>query len=622
MDFLVDCGLDTSTLLGFPPRNTIGDDDDGADIDHRTTIDLDIFGPQNPEDDNSSRKRRKLDVFAEAGRFLVQTPDFSSVDWKAVDFILISSYRHMLALPFVTEYTEFMGKIYATEPTIEFGRQLMNELVYYFGESSSTDAASRHAPSHSNIGKLLQDESTFDLNLSRTLYTTADVQSCIDKIQPIRYCEHLSLYDSLRITAYSSGYCLGSANWAIDCGYEKIAIISSSSTIKTIHPAPFDRTVFENASVVLLSDLRTETHLSYEEALAKIEECVVRTINSDGNVLFPCTSNGIILDLVEDLDRILSTKGLSGHVRMFVISPMAEESLKYSNILGEWMCKSNQDKLYTAENPTIHKLLMSKQRLFHVARVDSSLSQIYKQPCIVFAGHVSLRSGAAVEFLKKWGKNAANVIIFTESDIDHKEAFSPFEGLKINQETIPLDIRLSVQEVGYILQQHQPKTVLVPSDVDEIARNTLLSHQQLVVYEYSGVNNVTINSQYERTSLTESLAKLIRPKVVGNSLVGSLNGNLMTHNNRFLLAKGKASVNNQRFLWGDARVDKILDRFAEVGIDEVSVIKEDMLDAIIITLGSPKATITLTPNSSNIDVEDSTMRKFIADIVVNQFTQM
>ena len=47
-----------------------------------------------------------------------------------------------------------------------------------------------------------------------------------------------------------------------------------------------------------------------------------------------------------------------------------------------------------------------------------------------------------------------------------------------------------------------------------------------------------------------------------------------------------------------------------------------MLDAIIITLGSPKATITLTPNSSNIDVEDSTMRKFIADIVVNQFTQM
>ena len=121
MDFLVDCGLDTSTLLRFPPRNTIGDDD-GADIDHRTTIDLDIFGPPNPENDNGSRKRRKLDVFAEAGRFLVQTPDFSAVDWKAVDFILISSYRHMLALPFVTEYTEFMGKIYATEPTIEFGR--------------------------------------------------------------------------------------------------------------------------------------------------------------------------------------------------------------------------------------------------------------------------------------------------------------------------------------------------------------------------------------------------------------------------------------------------------------------------------------------------------------------
>ena len=63
----------------------------------------------------------------------------------------------------------------------------------------------------------------------------------------------------------------------------------------------------------------------------------MRTLNDDGNVLFPCTSNGIILDLVEDLDRILSAKGLSGHVRMFVISPMAEEFLKYSNILGKWL---------------------------------------------------------------------------------------------------------------------------------------------------------------------------------------------------------------------------------------------------------------------------------------------
>jgi integrator complex subunit 9 len=125
MDFLVDCGLDTTTLLKFPPQDIVGDDDeeDEAEIkdeNHRTAMNLENVESQKP-DNNNPRKRRKFD-FVEAGRFLVQTPDFSSVDWKAIDFILISSYGHMLALPYVTEYTEFMGKIYATEPTIEFGR--------------------------------------------------------------------------------------------------------------------------------------------------------------------------------------------------------------------------------------------------------------------------------------------------------------------------------------------------------------------------------------------------------------------------------------------------------------------------------------------------------------------
>jgi len=48
--------------------------------------------------------------------------DYNIQEMENVDFIFISNFYHIIALPLITEYTHFTGKIYATEPTIEFGR--------------------------------------------------------------------------------------------------------------------------------------------------------------------------------------------------------------------------------------------------------------------------------------------------------------------------------------------------------------------------------------------------------------------------------------------------------------------------------------------------------------------
>jgi integrator complex subunit 9 len=54
--------------------------------------------------------------------YMFKLPDFSGVDLKAIDVVVVSNYNHLLALPYLTEYTDFQGRIFATEPTIEFGR--------------------------------------------------------------------------------------------------------------------------------------------------------------------------------------------------------------------------------------------------------------------------------------------------------------------------------------------------------------------------------------------------------------------------------------------------------------------------------------------------------------------
>ena len=49
-------------------------------------------------------------------------PQMNVVDISTIDTILLSNHSCMLALPFITEDTEFKGRVYATEPTLQIGR--------------------------------------------------------------------------------------------------------------------------------------------------------------------------------------------------------------------------------------------------------------------------------------------------------------------------------------------------------------------------------------------------------------------------------------------------------------------------------------------------------------------
>lgn len=82
---------------------------------------------------SSQKKARKSSVTPQSSsepstssrasqEYMFQLPDFSGIDLKSVDVVLISNFNHMLSLPYLTEFTDFQGRIFATEPTIEFGR--------------------------------------------------------------------------------------------------------------------------------------------------------------------------------------------------------------------------------------------------------------------------------------------------------------------------------------------------------------------------------------------------------------------------------------------------------------------------------------------------------------------
>ncbi|KAF9928932.1 Integrator complex subunit 9, partial [Modicella reniformis] len=515
--------------------------------------------------------------------YMFKLPDFSGVDLKSIDVALVSNYNHILALPYLTEFTEFQGRIFATEPTIEFGRQLMTEFATFFGTSVSS------APHEVIDRKKLIAQSGSGLYPA---YTHADIKACIDKIQPVRFREHIALYGSLKLTAHSAGYCLGGSNWLIQIGTESIAYISSSSTQINLHPDLFDGTLLEHASTVIAADLRPKTSLTYDTGVNEVCATIARTVARKGHVLIPCAISGFLFDLLEDVHLHLSRMGLEQQVQYSFVSPVADTALQYSNILAEWMAPRKQEMVYLPEAPLLHGILLEKGTAKNYKSVHGAFSSDLKFPCIAFGGHPSLRSGPMVNLLHMWGKKDINSIIFIEPRIDVQASLEPFEGLEISRSICPLDIRLSVDQLVEVMKKHRhPKHVLVPVHVTastssdgaaELADSkgtTSTSSIRWSAYKAGVPIQLGIGSLYETVLLSEELAKGIFPQSFGSKSFAPVAGSLSIYNNQMQLEPASVAgrqilaLHSQRQLRGVMNLQTLLAGLAMIGVVDPVVTK-------------------------------------------------
>ncbi|ESO02665.1 hypothetical protein HELRODRAFT_161956 [Helobdella robusta] len=235
---MLDCALDVSTLSLFAP--------------------LDVIPSQQCQSDSFSIKNVQkdfLDVFSV--KYINTTPEFiipniELLDVSMIDVVLISNFNYILGLPYVTEHPDFRGVVYATEPTTQFGKLLMEEytkplekvnrprsLKSLFSKSSQiSELASLRrtalATNNNNNGSSSNNTATtITNNISnnnkefpslrrwRKMYSSSDVLSCLRKMEVIAYNEAKEIPGGLILQAFSSGFCIGSCNWTISSPYHK-----------------------------------------------------------------------------------------------------------------------------------------------------------------------------------------------------------------------------------------------------------------------------------------------------------------------------------------------------------------------------------------------------------------
>ena len=223
----------------------------------------------------------------------------------------------------------------------------------------------------------------------------------------------------------SSGYCIGSSNWVINSGFEKIAYVSGSSTLTT-HPRPMDQGPLRNADCLILTALTQTPTQNPDPMIVEFCKTVIDTTKQGGNVLVPCYPSGIVYDLLECLAGQMEINGLVS-VPMYFVSSVADASLAYANIMAEWLSSSKQNRVYLPEEPFPHGSLVKCGRLKSFKNLhDETFSMEYRQPCVMFAGHPSLRFGEVIHFIELWGNNPNNTIVFTGKELNkNKSNFLP-----------------------------------------------------------------------------------------------------------------------------------------------------------------------------------------------------
>ncbi|CAF4868795.1 unnamed protein product [Rotaria sp. Silwood1] len=481
------------------------------------------------------------------------TLDSNQYDFSLIDIILISNYETFLSLPYLfKKYKNLNAQIYLTEPTYRFGQQLMYELVTYVEQQSKMIQTNKEWIYNSNIFDAIEEQQK-DKKLKlfsyaqklMPCYSMEDVDKCLSHVTIVHFNEQIDLYSSIRASAISSGYCLGSCNWQLDINVNhnqtskietssiqtnllRFIYMSSSTTLET-YPTKFNYDSFINCDYLLLSNL---CHLSTPiDASINANELTTKIgniLNDHGSILIPCSSIGLIFYMFEFLTNYFEQINLL-NIHMYFISPISNATLSISNAMSEWVTEQRQIASFSGTPPFKHNELIKSKCLITISsdRLDDTETLInFEQPSIIFTGHLSLRFGPIVQLIEKMKTSSSNSIIFIDNQYSYIDALKPYQPINMKCYYLPIDTRLNFSQINILLNDKiRPKNLILHenylNDINNNDKINILSYRKYDNIKLPSIKRYFINGQL-------NIKTDIKPKLIlsSNLAIASIHGHL------------------------------------------------------------------------------------------------
>ncbi|KAJ8969195.1 hypothetical protein NQ317_000973 [Molorchus minor] len=491
-------------------------------------------------------------------------------------------------------------------------RLLLEELVIYIEQCPKATFAAQW--------KNVAQKCPFPLNEAfkpkswKQIYNMNQVNASLSRIQMVGYNEKIDVYGALQVIPASSGYCLGSANWVISTEHEKVVYLSGSSTLTT-HPRPMDHHALKNADVLIMTDL-TQTPISNPDSMLGVL-CVVvgLTLRGGGNVLIPCYPTGVVYDLFECLSGKMQELGVS-NCPMFFISPVADMSLAYSNILAEWLSSVKQNKVYVPDEPFPHGMLVKSNKLKHFKHIYSDGFSTDFQEILPTSKERQermycsrTRDGSYCKVVHLSGGKDHWPL---EPDFDYIEALAPYQPLQIKVAHCAIDTSLNFTQSNKLVRDLKPKTLVVPEcytqppvsapNLTELVINNNLE-SNIIPYKWGEVINLPLKRKQAQVFIETNVAQKIvpvevKPGISLSTITGTLNVKDNVHNIQEATPDGQSN-NMVKYEWGSLNITEFLQKLAQEGITDAKV--ESLGgNVVVIHLQDEDALIQLEDNSTHV----------------------
>lgn len=594
--------------------------------------------------------------------------DTDTIDLTKVDVVLISNYLNMFGLPYLTERLGFTGVVYVTEPTYHFGRIMMEEIIKLIERTPRPRRVHLWKKIHDQVNLSIPRGHVMnrDPNTWLPIFTSKELSSCLSKMKIVNFSQSIDIFGLFEVSAHSSGFCIGSCNWVLKSEHEKIVYMSQTSLLTT-HPKPFESQPLQEADVMLLNNLTPSPLVNPDTMLGDFCSHTIQALKNEGNVLVPCYPCGMVYDLIECIAGQLTAANLT-MVPIYFLSPVAEASLAYSNILGEWLTSSKQCKVFIPDEPFIHSSLVRAGRLKHFSSVsDPAFNEAFKCPCVIFTSHPSMRFGDVVHLMQLWGQTSKNLLILTEPDYPWQEAVNPFLPLAMRILYIPIDTNWNFKQANNLLSQElRPSHLILHNNyvtkppgnfysVHGFSSTDLMIELQSSLEDSNNANqsndtNPTalvestpsttaihsygfhesidlsgVKANFERLKIDASFAtQIIQSEIRPGVSFATINGSLLARDNKYtLFSLNKRAFGNKAlphmdlppsaYYYGNLNFQLLMELLARSGITDATV--EGAKTGKIIELRSLKAIIHIEDSQTHIITADQNTRLRLREMI-------
>jgi len=373
-------------------------------------------------------------------------PFVDMIEADQIDLLLISHFHldHAGALPWFLQKTTFKGKCFMTHATKAIFFWLLSDYIKV-----------------SNI------------STEQMLYTDADLEAAMDKIETINFHEEKEV-SGVKFWCYNAGHVLGAAMFMVEIAGVRILYTGDFSREEDRHLMSAEIPSMRPDVLIVESTYGTHIHEPREDRENRFTSTVADIVSRGGRCLIPVFALGRAQELLLILDEYWSAHPELAEVPIFYASSLAKKCMAVYQTFVNSMNERIRRQI-AVNNPFVFKHISNLKGIDHFDDIG---------PCVVLASPGMMQSGLSRELFETWCTDSKNGCIVAgycvEGTLAKHILSEPEEITAMNGQKLPLNMQVDYisfsahtdykQTSGFIRKLKPPHVVLVHGEANEMSR--------------------------------------------------------------------------------------------------------------------------------------------------------